>query len=1474
MSAIHWTYAEYLEYGGIPAGQTIIIMESSSVLGALDPTDLAAMAAAGISGIDAADDALVLTVAQLTALGSLSLAGNDRVLIGDDPSIISSLTVAEIGAMVVAGVDGIEATHGDLTLSLSQVQALAGMALVMGSDQWSSGSTALAGVAGGYRLEVAGVAVSDAVNVQADPAVAGFLVVGGTEDVAAALAALSAATKLLRITLTDGTNLALSHTSYVSSERVLSLLSGTHTLTVSSVPAASVAGLETASGVVAFSVRDTASAVAAALHLLNASAKLAGIDLIDEQPLQINYAKFATDTTALGLLPHNYALSVGGVSAVAAAELEANDHVVDFQVSDSAANITGAIDGLRTYSKLSSISLIGAQTLVLSQPQWAANNTLLGLVASGTTLTVTGVTADQAVAVQADSQVNSFEFRDSSDNFLAAIEALHGTGKLTAISLTDDAVLNLSFDQFGAAAALLDLLPGGRSVIIGGVPVAGAASVQASIAVTAFTVLDSASNIAQSLELLNGVGKLAGISLTDSDPLAISYGQMSGNALALAALPDGCNLVLHDVPAAAAALVQANVQVAAFSVRDSAGSISAALHTLKGATKLTGIELADTSLLVVTYTRFHDDGAAFVLLPDEATLVVTGVPVDAASTVEAHERVVGFVVSDSAAHVAAALDTLGNYTKLTGIGLVEGAELSISFAQFIGADSVMGYLSDSIRISVAKVAVDHISHVQDHAWVTTFSLHDTPENIVSSLEILKNSGKLSSISVENSDVLAVSSRQFFNYSTVFGLLSSDIGLMIDEVLVVDVASVQGNARVVGFEVSDSAVNITAALGALNGASKILGIHLLDGAILPLDHLNWVNNTRALGLLQDEVRLMVSGVSAHDAALIESEDAVAVFSVHDTADNIALSLSNLNGLAKLVGISLSDARPLVLGPQQILAATHALSLFSDVPQLVMRADAVALGLAAEQISEMSDHGVGRMIASAGGLLTLNVRQYLALTSIILDPDDTVILADMGDNLATLTVGQLTGLSSAGIDRINATDDILRLTVEQLLSLGAVLLAPADTIALADSGVNISGLTEDQIFSLARTGIDTIDATDDQLRMTLAQFRSLGGVALTAADLVSIGDSAMNVQNIDLSLLGGIDFVVIGESPGGQNIFGSFGNDVYFVDSQLDVIYERSTGGIDTVITGVSFYFYPNLENLILAVGAGGIFGVGNDGANTITGNEGDNLIIALAGDDDVYGDSGNDIIYGGSGNDTILGAAGIDYLFGGEDDDVIDGGLDADLIYGEGGDDSLTGGSDFVFDMLVGGEGNDTLNGASGFGDFDYLYGGPGDDVYFVDTPADLVFEFAGEGNDIVYANIKGAGYYLYGEIEDLVLLGTTPFGVGNTLDNRLTGNDAGNYLLGGAGNDSINGKGGNDVLFGEVGADTFIFERGTGGDVIGDFLSGTDKIQLIGLGFINFNQVQLALSVVGMSSAINLGQGDFIVILGTVAFVADDFLFS
>ena len=181
---------------------------------------------------------------------------------------------------------------------------------------------------------------------------------------------------------------------------------------------------------------------------------------------------------------------------------------------------------------------------------------------------------------------------------------------------------------------------------------------------------------------------------------------------------------------------------------------------------------------------------------------------------------------------------------------------------------------------------------------------------------------------------------------------------------------------------------------------------------------------------------------------------------------------------------------------------------------------------------------------------------------------------------------------------------------------------------------------------------------------------------------------------------------------------------------------------------------------------------------------------------------------------------------------------------------------------MGGSGNDILRGDSGLGDYDRMDGGADNDAYYVDTGDDLTFEAAGGGTDTVYADVRvsNGGVYLYANVENLVLLGTTAFGVGNELANTLTGNAQGNYLLGGAGNDRLNGGTGNDVLFGEAGQDTFAFSVGSGGDVISDFSLSDDRIDVSAFGFTSFDQIQSRFSQVNANGAINLGDGDFTVL--------------
>jgi Ca2+-binding RTX toxin-like protein len=78
---------------------------------------------------------------------------------------------------------------------------------------------------------------------------------------------------------------------------------------------------------------------------------------------------------------------------------------------------------------------------------------------------------------------------------------------------------------------------------------------------------------------------------------------------------------------------------------------------------------------------------------------------------------------------------------------------------------------------------------------------------------------------------------------------------------------------------------------------------------------------------------------------------------------------------------------------------------------------------------------------------------------------------------------------------------------------------------------------------------------------------------------------------------------------------------------------------------------------------------------------------------------------------------------------------------------------------------------------------------------------------------------------------TTPTPPTTPAGQTIVGGYANDTLNGTAGSDTINGNGGRDALWGGSGADTFLFDTASeaNGDTIGDFVHGTDTINLSGI---------------------------------------------
>ena len=170
--------------------------------------------------------------------------------------------------------------------------------------------------------------------------------------------------------------------------------------------------------------------------------------------------------------------------------------------------------------------------------------------------------------------------------------------------------------------------------------------------------------------------------------------------------------------------------------------------------------------------------------------------------------------------------------------------------------------------------------------------------------------------------------------------------------------------------------------------------------------------------------------------------------------------------------------------------------------------------------------------------------------------------------------------------------------------------------------------------------------------------------------------------------------------------------------------------------------------------------------------------------------------GGAAGPSNVSSNLIEVVLGNDAANRLAGTADAHIVFGLGGNDTLSDGP-----------GGDTM------------YGGSGNDAYAVNNSADLVIEKAGEGTDTVNASIS---YALPDNVENLTLTGNAGLsGVGNNLNNIITGNVGSNTLAGGLGS---------DMLTGGKGADTFVFNTAPNSsniDTIVDFkASDGDKIEL------------------------------------------------
>ncbi|MFI0849545.1 calcium-binding protein [Mesorhizobium sp. IMUNJ 23232] len=334
---------------------------------------------------------------------------------------------------------------------------------------------------------------------------------------------------------------------------------------------------------------------------------------------------------------------------------------------------------------------------------------------------------------------------------------------------------------------------------------------------------------------------------------------------------------------------------------------------------------------------------------------------------------------------------------------------------------------------------------------------------------------------------------------------------------------------------------------------------------------------------------------------------------------------------------------------------------------------------------------------------------------------------------------------------------------------------------------------------------LNATGDQvLKGTAGDDDVVGGGFVDFAQLGS-GDDFVMLGTGDDAATGGAGDDVLDGGTGADELIGGIGNDMYYVDTMLDVVVEMSGQGADVVVTRGSYALAAGTSIEELRTSS-----QGSTAALSLTGNELDNVITGNNGSNTLSGGAGNDTLDGLGGIDTAsyadatssvavglastgvqdTGGAGLDRLtrienlVGSAFADTLTGSAGNNQLFGNDGSDVLNGGKGF--DRLDGGAGSDTLN------------GGADDDVLIVDGLGDVVIETASGG--IADRIMARASYKLDTGVHVEFLTTTSSTSttalalVGNEFSQEIVGNYGTNTLRDGAGvADLLRGLSGNDV---------------------------------------------------------------------------------
>lgn len=541
------------------------------------------------------DGSYQLAISNATAEAATDIAGNSHVTSLSVNDIAENLS-SHLPALVELGVklDAISVSDaGKISLSAALLQANADFMEKIGNS---------------YTLAVTGAEAADATTVAANTHVVEIEVEDSSDNIVSALDALQALGDKLIAIRQSGTPsvMNVNANQLISNANTLDKITDSYSLAVRNAGAAHAMQLADLPTVMTIAVRDSAAHVAEQLEELRSLGdKLTAIELSDTTPLlEITEEQYAANGIVINKLS-NADLKVVAAKASQLATLSLDTRVTSISVEDSAAHIEGSFDALVILGNtLASIDITGESGQIsLTSAQYAAGTSTLAKIADSYTLSISGMSAADAVEVISDANVTEVTVSDTRANIVSQLSGLDDLGaRLLSLQQSDTGDITVTSAEFDSGSALWENFTGQMRLAVTGLLAAKASYIAQQAYVNRVSISDTSAHIASNWDALSAaVNKLQSIELNDAGTtMNISASQLQTGAALIAKLPEGFTLSVSSVGTDDATSIAGSDYVSALSVADTADNIINALVTLSTLDKLASFTVTDSSMLELT----------------------------------------------------------------------------------------------------------------------------------------------------------------------------------------------------------------------------------------------------------------------------------------------------------------------------------------------------------------------------------------------------------------------------------------------------------------------------------------------------------------------------------------------------------------------------------------------------------------------------------------------------------------------------------------------------------------------------------------------------------------------------------------------------------------------------------------------------------------------------------------------------------